>query len=179
MSLLKTSLLNGIAVVVQVSCSLLMNKILAVYKRISRYCIFGGMAIAYPTLSSSFFIDKSLVQITGRHLFSGMGILQENPNLTQRELADKLGLSLGGLNYCLRALIDKGFVKMQNFNKAQNKLKFVYLLTPRGIKEKSALTYRFLERKMQEYETLKAEIDTLKGQVALSADAKAKILNTD
>ncbi len=103
--------------------------------------------------------------------FRVMGILQENPNLTQRELADKLGLSLGGLNYCLRALIDKGFVKMQNFNKAQNKLKFVYLLTPRGIKEKSALTYRFLERKMQEYETLKAEIETLKGQVALSADA--------
>ena len=111
--------------------------------------------------------------------FRVMGILQENPNLTQRELADKLGLSLGGLNYCLRALIDKGFVKMQNFNKAENKLKFVYLLTPRGIKEKSGLTYRFLERKMQEYETLKAEIETLKGQVALSADAKAKNLNTN
>ena len=76
--------------------------------------------------------------------FRVMGILQDNPNLTQRELADKLGLSLGGLNYCLRALIDKGFVKMQNFNKAENKLKFVYLLTPRGIKEKSSLTYRFL-----------------------------------
>jgi EPS-associated MarR family transcriptional regulator len=103
--------------------------------------------------------------------FRVMGILQENPNLTQRELADKLGLSLGGLNYCLRALIDKGFVKMQNFNKAENKLKFVYLLTPRGIKEKLALTYRFLERKMQEYETLKAEIEALKGQVGISADA--------
>jgi EPS-associated MarR family transcriptional regulator len=105
--------------------------------------------------------------------FRVMGILQENPSLTQRELADKLGLSLGGLNYCLRALIDKGFVKMQNFNKAENKLKFVYLLTPRGIKEKSALTYRFLERKMQEYETLKAEIEVLKGEVGLSADADA------
>ena len=103
--------------------------------------------------------------------FRVMGILQENPNLTQRELADKLGLSLGGLNYCLRALIDKGFVKMQNFNKAENKLRFVYLLTPHGIKEKSALTYRFLERKMQEYETLKAEIEALKGQVGISADA--------
>ena len=126
----------------------------------------------YPTSSSSHY------QMTSRQsklqedtYFRVMGILQENPNLTQRELADKLGLSLGGLNYCLRALIDKGFVKMQNFNKAENKLKFVYLLTPRGIKEKSALTYRFLERKMQEYETLKAEIETLKGQVALSADA--------
>ena len=111
--------------------------------------------------------------------FRVMGILQENPNLTQRELADKLGLSLGGLNYCLRALIDKGFVKMQNFNKAENKLKFVYLLTPRGIKEKSALTYRFLERKMQEYEVLKAEIETLKGQIDSGAYAQSKDLHPD
>ena len=92
-----------------------------------------------------------------------MSILLENPKLTQRELASKLGLSLGGLNYCLRALIDKGFVKMENFKKAENKLKFVYLITPKGIKEKSKLTYRFLERKLQEYEVLKAEIDELKG----------------
>ena len=111
--------------------------------------------------------------------FRVMGILQENPSLTQRELADKLGLSLGGLNYCLRALIDKGFVKMQNFNKAENKLKFVYLLTPRGIKEKSALTYRFLERKMQEYEVLKAEIETLKGQIDSGAYAQSKDLHPD
>jgi len=95
--------------------------------------------------------------------FRVMSILQENPKLTQRELASKLGLSLGGLNYCLRALIDKGFVKMENFKKTENKLKFVYLMTPKGIKEKSKLTYRFLERKLQEYEVLKAEIDELKG----------------
>ena len=95
--------------------------------------------------------------------FRVMSILLENPKLTQRELASKLGLSLGGLNYCLRALIDKGFVKMENFKKAENKLKFVYLITPKGIKEKSKLTYRFLERKLQEYEVLKAEIDELKG----------------
>ena len=111
--------------------------------------------------------------------FRVMGILQDNPNLTQRELADRLGLSLGGLNYCLRALIDKGFVKMQNFNKAENKLKFVYLLTPRGIKEKSSLTYRFLERKLQEYAALKTEIEALKGQIDLSSSAKAKILHSD
>ena len=95
--------------------------------------------------------------------FRVMSILLENPKLTQRELASKLGLSLGGLNYCLRALIDKGFVKMENFKKAENKLKFVYLITPKGIKEKSKLTYRFLERKLQEYEVLKTEIDELKG----------------
>ena len=111
--------------------------------------------------------------------FRVMDILQDNPNLTQRELALKLGISLGGLNYSLRALIDKGFVKMQNFNKAENKLKFVYLLTPHGIKEKSELMYRFLERKMHEYETLKAEIDTLKAQLDLNAKDKSKMLHTD
>lgn len=62
--------------------------------------------------------------------FRTMRILQENPDLTQRELADILGMSMGGLNYCLKALIDKGFVKMGNFQKSKNKFKYVYLLTP-------------------------------------------------
>ena len=94
-----------------------------------------------------------------------MGILQDNPILTDRELAAKLELSFfEGLNYSLRALIDNGFVKMKNF-KSWQKLKFVYLLTPKVIKEKSSLTYRLLERKLQEYELLKSEIDALKGQV--------------
>lgn len=94
--------------------------------------------------------------------FRIMRILQENPDLTQRELADKLGMSVGGLNYCLKALIDKGFVKMGNFQKSKNKFKYVYLLTPQGIAEKVALTSRFLKRKMEEYEALKMEIDALK-----------------
>ena len=93
--------------------------------------------------------------------FRIMRILQENPDLTQRELAEKLGMSVGGLNYCLNALIDKGLVKMQNFSNSKNKFKYVYLLTPVGIAEKVALTSRFLERKMREYETLKAEIESL------------------
>ena len=71
--------------------------------------------------------------------FRIMRILQDNPDLTQRELADKLGMSVGGLNYCLNALIDKGFVKMANFSKSKNKFKYVYLLTPQGIAEKVAL----------------------------------------
>jgi EPS-associated MarR family transcriptional regulator len=90
-----------------------------------------------------------------------MRILQENPDLTQRELAEKLGMSLGGLNYCLKALIDKGYVKMQNFSNSKNKFKYVYLLTPMGIAEKVALTTRFLSRKMEEYEALRAEIEFL------------------
>lgn len=94
-----------------------------------------------------------------------MRVLQENPDLTQRELADKLGMSVGGLNYCLNALIDKDFVKMGNFQKSKNKFKYVFLLTPQGIGEKVALTSRFLKCKMEEYEALKVEIEELKVEV--------------
>jgi EPS-associated MarR family transcriptional regulator len=97
--------------------------------------------------------------------FRIMRILQDNPDLTQRELADKLGISVGGLNYCLNALIDKGLVKMQNFSNSKNKFKYVYLLTPMGVAEKVALTTRFLSRKMEEYEALNLEIQTLKSEV--------------
>ena len=100
-------------------------------------------------------------QIQEDTYFRVMRILQENPDLTQRELAEKLGVSVGGLNYCLKALIDKGWVKMQNFQNSKNKFKYVYLLTPQGIAERVALTSRFLDRKMQEYESLKAEIESL------------------
>jgi EPS-associated MarR family transcriptional regulator len=100
-------------------------------------------------------------QIQEDTYFRVMRILQENPDLTQRELAEKLGVSVGGLNYCLKALVDKGWVKMQNFQNSKNKFKYVYLLTPQGIAERVALTSRFLDRKMQEYEALKAEIDSL------------------
>lgn len=92
--------------------------------------------------------------------------LEENPHLTQRELAKSLGLSLGGLNYCLQALLDKGVVKMHNFQTSQRKVAYAYLLTPSGITEKAALTGRFLKRKMEEYEALKAEIDALQREAA-------------
>jgi EPS-associated MarR family transcriptional regulator len=96
--------------------------------------------------------------------FKIMRILQDNPDLTQRELADQLGMSVGGLNYCLKALMDKGFVKMGNFQKSKNKFKYVYLLTPQGIAEKVALTSLFLQRKMAEYEALKLEIEMLQSE---------------
>lgn len=92
--------------------------------------------------------------------------LEENPHLTQRELAKSLGLSLGGLNYCLQALLEKGVVKMHNFQTSQRKVAYAYLLTPSGIAEKAALTSRFLKRKMEEYEALKAEIDALQREAA-------------
>jgi EPS-associated MarR family transcriptional regulator len=97
--------------------------------------------------------------------FRIMRILQDTPDLTQRELAEMLGMSVGGLNYCLNALIDKGFVKMGNFQRSKNKFKYVYLLTPKGIAEKVALTNRFLKRKIEEYEALKVEIEALKAEV--------------
>ena len=106
--------------------------------------------------------------------FRIMRILQENPDLTQRELAEKLGMSVGGLNYCLNALIDKGLVKMQNFSNVKNKFKYVYLLTPIGIAEKVAQTTRFLSRKMEEYEALKLEIEALKSEVDAPAQNRTK-----
>ena len=93
--------------------------------------------------------------------FRAMRILQDNPDLTQRELAQKLGISVGGLNYCLNALIEKGFVEVSNFQQSKNKFKYVCMLTPRGITEKVAMTSRFLKRKMDEYYSLRKEIEAL------------------
>ena len=93
--------------------------------------------------------------------FRVLRILKDNPDLTQRELAEKLGVSVGSLNYCLKALIEKGWIKMQNFSQSKNKFGYVYLLTPSGISEKAALTGRFLQRKLVEYEALRSEIESL------------------
>jgi EPS-associated MarR family transcriptional regulator len=97
--------------------------------------------------------------------FRVMRLLEENPDMTQRELAEKLGISVGGLNYCLKALMAKGLVKMKNFGNSKNKFGYVYVLTPGGMAEKAAITQRFLKRKMEEYEALKAEIEALKSMV--------------
>ncbi len=100
------------------------------------------------------------------HYFRVMKLLQDKPDMTQRELAEQVGSSLGGLNYCLRALIDKGWLKMHNFSENKNKFGYVYLLTPVGLAEKTLITARFLKRKMREYEALKVEIAALKVEVA-------------
>lgn len=98
--------------------------------------------------------------------FRVMRILQDNPDITQRELAEKLGVSVGGLNYCLKALMEKGLVKMKNFANSKNKFGYVYVLTPTGMAEKAAITHRFLQRKMDEYEALKTEIEALRSEVS-------------
>lgn len=101
--------------------------------------------------------------------FRVMRILQENPDFTQRGLAEKLGVSVGGLNYCLKALMEKGLVKMKNFATSKSKFGYVYVLTPSGMAEKAAITHRFLQRKINEYKSLKAEIEVLKAEVANSS----------
>jgi EPS-associated MarR family transcriptional regulator len=97
--------------------------------------------------------------------FRVLHLLEEEPELTQRELAQKLGISLGGVNYCLKALIDIGHIKAGNFSNNPNKSLYLYLLTPQGIAEKSKLTAGFLKRKMMEYHALKKEIDAIQLKV--------------
>ena len=91
--------------------------------------------------------------------FNTLRKIQNNPNSTQRELAEELGFSLGKLNYCLKALKSKGLVKISNFQKNPNKINYFYVLTPKGISEKSKLTINFMKRKIKEYEELKKEIN--------------------
>ena len=92
-------------------------------------------------------------------------ILAEEPRISQRDLASRLGISVGKANYCLSAFVDKGLVKINNFRRANNKLAYAYLLTPRGIEEKAKVTVSFLQRKMDEYAELQTEIDALRQEI--------------
>jgi EPS-associated MarR family transcriptional regulator len=91
--------------------------------------------------------------------------LHQTPDVSQRTLAHELGISLGSINFCLQALVEKGWIKMQNFNQSKNKLRYAYLLTPAGVAEKSKLTREFLKRKVAEYETLQTEIEALRAEI--------------
>lgn len=97
-------------------------------------------------------------------------MLEEQPDLSQRQMAEELGVSLGAVNYCLKALVEKGQVKIRNFRAANNKLRYAYVLTPGGLAEKTRLTSRFLKRKMAEYEALKAEIEAIQESMGRERD---------
>ena len=97
-------------------------------------------------------------------------LIEAEPHLSQRDIAQKMGVSLGKTNYCLKALIDKGFIKLQNFYKNKKKSSYIYFLTPKGLEEKAAVTYRFLQRKIKEYENIKVEIESLKNEAALAKE---------
>ena len=101
--------------------------------------------------------------------FRVLSLLESQPDLNQREMAKALGVSLGGVNYCLRALVAKGLIKMHNFQSSDNKWGYAYLLTPQGMAEKLSLTAHFLQRKQQEYVALKAEIEALQQQMDVQA----------
>jgi EPS-associated MarR family transcriptional regulator len=93
-----------------------------------------------------------------------MKLIEEEPHLSQREIAQRMGISLGKANYCLKSLIEKGFIKARNFYKASHKTPYIYNLTPAGLEEKARVTYRFLKHKMREYEDIKTEIERLKAE---------------
>ncbi len=101
--------------------------------------------------------------------FWTLKLIEERPGITQRALAKEVGMSLSGINYCLGALAEKGWIKMGNFNKNPDKLSYAYLLTPTGMAEKAALTRRFLQRKLDEYEKLRKEIEALQCEADLQS----------
>jgi EPS-associated MarR family transcriptional regulator len=92
-------------------------------------------------------------------------LVEDHPEITQREAAEALGVSLGKANYCFRALMQKGWVKARNFRNSKNKIGYVYLLTPQGIEEKMRVTRRFLDRKLREYDSLVVELEVLTTEV--------------
>jgi EPS-associated MarR family transcriptional regulator len=98
-----------------------------------------------------------------------MRLVDGEPNLSQRAIADRLGVSLGSVNYCVKALVEKGWVKVDNFRRSDNKLAYVYILTPRGAAARLLQTKIFLNNKLEEYKELKAEIIRLEAEVALDA----------
>ena len=104
-----------------------------------------------------------------------MRLISENPELSTRQIASEVGVSNGSAYYVLTALVQKGFVKLENFRQNPRKGQYAYLLTPRGIREKSLLTHRFIDRKKQEYERLRAEIEVLEDEVGLVNAERSEI----
>ena len=106
--------------------------------------------------------------------FKVMRLLDEDPSISTREIARRVRISNGAAHYCVTALVDKGFVKLKNFARSKTKAKYIYELTPRGIRAKAALTVSFLERKRHEYEDLKMEIERLESELGLEEKSKSR-----
>ena len=102
-----------------------------------------------------------------------MRLLDENPSISTRGVARKVGISNGAAYYCVTALVEKGFVKLKNFTQSKTKANYIYELTPRGIRAKAAMTVLFLERKKHEYEDLKLEIERLEGELGIEDTGKS------
>ena len=106
--------------------------------------------------------------------FRLLRLIEARSDLSQRDLARELGTSLGKVNYCMKALIDKGFVKVRNFHNSRKKLVYAYLLTPRGINSKATIANQFLKRKMAEYEILKNEIEQLQREIGKTVERRSE-----
>jgi EPS-associated MarR family transcriptional regulator len=113
--------------------------------------------------------------LTDEYRYKILKILETHPEISQRDLARALDISLGRVNFCLKALIEKGLLKATNFRNSQNKLAYMYLLTPSGIEEKSKITAEFLKIKLQEYANLEAEILELRSEANLLANGEVSI----
>jgi EPS-associated MarR family transcriptional regulator len=125
-------------------------------------------------------IERMLIGETRNHpmltdetRYKLMRLIEANPGMSQRDVARELGISLGKVNYCLRALVQRGLIKATNFKNSYNKVAYMYLLTPRGVEQKANLTVRFLKQKMVEYETLRMEIE----QMRREAEAPGAVRN--
>lgn len=118
-------------------------------------------------------LNAMVAMLTDEYRYKILKLLSENPHVSQREISRELGISLGKVNYCIHALIEKGVVKASNFKSSQNKQAYAYLLTPKGIEEKTKVTVRFLDRKLSEIESLQAEIKELRQEI-LSASSTRK-----
>ena len=116
------------------------------------------LSFAVQYLNGIFVQQLNIFMNDNQDHFNVLRKINSKSNSTQRELAKELGFSLGKLNYCLKALKMKGFIKMKNFEKNPNKINYIYVLTPRGIAEKTKLTINFMKRKMKEYDELKKEM---------------------
>lgn len=111
--------------------------------------------------------------------FRALRLLEKKPDVSQRELADEIGISVGSANYVVRALIEKGLVKVVNFGAAEDKRRYSYILTPRGLAEKAALTDRFLVARLKEYEALSEEIDELRSEVKFRPGEGFEVTSVD
>jgi len=112
--------------------------------------------------------------------FKLMRLIEKSPQVSQREIAKKAGLSLGKVNYCLKSLAEKGWVKMKRFTRSEHKIGYIYILTPEGVKTKSLMTIDFLGQKLEEYEVLQIEITALKRELESNkSDAEDLNLRSD
>ena len=121
---------------------------------------------ACSVVEQLFFYGSAIHMLTDEYRYKILKKLEAEPEVSQRELARELGISLGKVNFCLNALIEKGLVKANNFRQSENKRDYIYLLTPSVVEEKARITVQFLKYKLAEYETIKAEIQQLQHDVA-------------